>query len=56
MKAYTYIEKGRFELFDKPKPALAGPKDALVRVSEASAPAICISSTEVFPEQFRESP
>ena len=35
MKAYTYIEKGRFELKDKPKPALQGPKDAIVRVTLA---------------------
>lgn len=33
MKAYTYIEHNRFELIDKPKPTLQGPKDALVRVT-----------------------
>ena len=32
MKAYTYIEKGRFELLDKPKPQLQDPKDAIVTV------------------------
>ena len=32
MKAYTYIEKGRFELIDKPKPVIQGPKDAIVTV------------------------
>lgn len=29
MKAYTYIEKGRFELLDKPKPQLQDSKDAI---------------------------
>ena len=33
MKAYTYIEKGRFELLDKPRPQILDPKDALVRVT-----------------------
>ena len=33
MKAYTYIEKGRFELLDKPKPELLDPKDAIVRIT-----------------------
>ena len=32
MKAYTYIEKGRFDLLDKPKPELQDPKDAIVTV------------------------
>ena len=40
MKAYTYIGKGRFELLDKPKPELQGPKDAIVRVTMSS---ICSS-------------
>ena len=44
MKAYTYIEKGRFELLDKPKPVLAGPKDALVRVTLGS---ICSSDLHI---------
>ena len=44
MKAYTYIEKGRFELKDKPKPALQGPKDAIVRVTLAS---ICSSDLHI---------
>ena len=41
MKAYTYIEKGRFELIDNPKPELKGPKDAIV-----TAPVTCTSSTD----------
>ena len=36
MKAYTYIEKGRFELIDKPNPQLADPKDAIVRITLGS--------------------
>ena len=44
MKAYTYIEKGRFELKDKPKPALQGPKDAIVRVTLAS---VCSSDLHI---------
>ena len=34
MKAYTYIEKGRFELLDKPKPEILDPKDAIVYIPE----------------------
>ncbi len=44
MKAYTYIEKGRFELTDKPKPELQGPKDAIVRVTLGS---ICTSDLHI---------
>ena len=44
MKAYTYIEKGRFELKDKPKPALQGSTDAIVRVTLAS---ICSSDLHI---------
>ncbi|MBR5198629.1 MAG: alcohol dehydrogenase catalytic domain-containing protein [Bacteroidales bacterium] len=44
MKAYTYIEKDRFELKDKPKPALQGPKDAIVHVTLAS---ICSSDLHI---------
>ena len=36
MKAYTYIEKGRFELLDKPKPELLDPKDAIAKRSSHS--------------------
>ena len=32
MKAYTYMERGRFALIDKPKPTIVEPTDALVRV------------------------
>lgn len=35
MKAYTYIEKGKFELRDKPMPQVVDPKDAVVRVPYA---------------------
>lgn len=44
MKAYTYIEKGRFELIEKPRPALQGPKDAIVRVTLGS---ICTSDLHI---------
>ena len=44
MKAYTYIEKGHFELQEKSKPALQGPKDAIVRVTLAS---ICSSDLHI---------
>ena len=29
MLAYTYMEKGRFELIEKPKPVLLHPQDAM---------------------------
>ena len=44
MKAYTYIEKGRFELIDKPKPQILDPKDALVRITMSS---ICTSDLHI---------
>ena len=44
MKAYTYIERGRFSLLDKPKPALQDPRDAIVRVTLAS---ICTSDLHI---------
>ena len=44
MKAYTYIEKGHFELLDKPKPELQDPKDAIVRVTLSS---ICSSDLHI---------
>ena len=40
MKAYTYIEKGRFELKDKLDPKILDSKDAIVKVTLAS---ICTS-------------
>ena len=40
MKAYTYIEKGKFALVEKPKPVLVEPTDAIVRVTMSS---ICTS-------------
>ena len=44
IKAYTYIEKGRFELQDKPRPEILDPKDAIVRVTLAS---ICSSDLHI---------
>ena len=36
MLAYTYVEKGRFELLEKPKPVLQDERDAIVKVTLAS--------------------
>ena len=44
MKAYTYIEKGRFELKDKPEPKILDSKDAIVKVTLAS---ICTSDLHI---------
>ncbi len=44
MKAYTYIDKGRFELIDKPEPILQEPTDAIVRVTLGS---ICTSDLHI---------
>lgn len=44
MKAYTYIDKVRFELVDKPKPTIQEPTDAIVRVTMSS---ICTSDLHI---------
>ena len=44
MLAYTYIEKGKFALVDKPKPKLQAPTDAIVRVTMSS---ICSSDIHI---------
>lgn len=44
MKAYTYIDKGRFELVDKPRPTLQAQTDAIVRVTLGS---ICTSDLHI---------
>ena len=44
MLAYTYVEQGRFELKEKPKPVLEGPRDAIVKVTLAS---ICTSDLHI---------
>ena len=44
MLAYTYVDKGRFELLDKPKPVLLNDRDAIVRVTLAS---ICTSDLHI---------
>ena len=43
MLAYTYIEHGKFELIEKPKPGLKDPRDAIVRVTLGS---ICTSDLD----------
>lgn len=44
MLAYTYVEKGKFELLEKPKPFLLDDRDAIVRVTLAS---ICTSDLHI---------
>lgn len=44
MLAYTYIEKGKFVLVDKPKPVIVEPTDAIVRVTMSS---ICSSDLHI---------
>lgn len=44
MLAYTYMEQGRFELIEKPKPELKDSRDAIVRVTLSS---ICTSDLHI---------
>lgn len=44
MKAFTYIEKGRFAMTDKPRPTIQSPTDAIVRVTLGS---ICTSDLHI---------
>lgn len=44
MLAYTYIEKGKFKLIEKPKPIILNEKDAIVKVTLAS---ICSSDLHI---------
>lgn len=44
MLAYTYLEKGKFQLLDKPKPVLEEAGDAIVRVTLSS---ICTSDLHI---------
>ncbi len=44
MLAYTYIEHGKFELIEKPKPGLKDPRDAIVRLTLGS---ICTSDLHI---------
>ena len=44
MLAYTYIEKGKVALVEKPKPTLIEPTDAIVRVTMSS---ICSSDLHI---------
>lgn len=44
MLAYTYLEKGKFELIEKPKPVLLHARDAIVKVTLAS---ICSSDLHI---------
>ena len=40
MLAYTYVEHGKFELREKPKPEIINSRDAIIRVTLGS---ICTS-------------
>jgi len=44
MLAYTYVDKGKFELLEKPRPVLQDSRDAIVRVTLAS---ICTSDLHI---------
>ena len=44
MLAYTYIEHGKFELLEKPRPTLQHERDAIVRVTLSS---ICTSDLHI---------
>lgn len=44
MKAFTYIEHGKFAMTDKPKPTILIPTDAIVRVTLSS---ICSSDLHI---------
>ena len=44
MQAYTYVEHGKFELREKPKPTLLDARDAIVRVTLGS---ICTSDLHI---------
>ena len=44
MLAYTYVEKGKFELREKEKPMLRDEKDAIVKVTFSS---ICTSDLHI---------
>ena len=44
MKAYTYLEKGRFAMTEKSRPVILSPRDAVVKVTLAS---ICTSDLHI---------
>lgn len=44
MLAYTYVEKGKFQLLEKPRPTLLDSRDAIVRVTLSS---ICTSDLHI---------
>ena len=44
MQAYTYVEKGKFALLEKPKPVLLHERDAIVKVTLTS---ICSSDLHI---------
>ena len=44
MLAYTYVDRDKFELKEKPVPRICGPRDAVVKVTLAS---ICTSDLHI---------
>ena len=44
MLAYTYIEHGKFQLLEKPRPKIKDTRDAIVRVTLGS---ICTSDLHI---------
>lgn len=44
MKAYTYVDRGRFEMLDKPEPKILKDTDAIVRITLSS---ICTSDLHI---------
>ena len=44
MLAYTYVEHGKFELREKPKPEIINSRDAIIRVTLGS---ICTSDLHI---------
>lgn len=44
MLAYTYVEKGKFALLEKPRPQLTDDRDAIVKVTLAS---VCTSDLHI---------
>ena len=44
MKAVVFVERGRFEVQERPRPVIRDPRDAIVRVTTAS---ICTSDLHI---------
>lgn len=51
MLSYTYIERGKFKLREKPRPEILDSRDAIVRVTLSS---ICTSDLHLKHAVYRE--